>query len=69
MYSMVTVVNNILYHICGEGNGNHQYSCPENPVDRGASGAAVHGVAQSRTRLKRLSSSSMPYLKVAKSKS
>ena len=43
----------------GEGNGNPlQYSCLENPVDRGAWWAAVHGVTQSRTRLKRLSSSS-----------
>ena len=42
-----------------EGNGNPlQYSCLENPRDRGAWWAAVHGVAQSRTRLKRLSSSS-----------
>ena len=40
----------------GEGNGNPlQYSCLENPVDRGAWWAAVHRVAQSRTRLKRLS--------------
>ena len=40
----------------GEGNGNKlQYSCLENPVDRGAGWAAVHGVAQSQTRLKRLS--------------
>ena len=40
----------------GEGNGNPlQYSCLENPVDRGAWWAAVHGVARSRTRLKRLS--------------
>ena len=41
----------------GEGNGNPlQYSCLENPVDRGATlWAAVHRVAQSRTRLKRLS--------------
>ena len=31
------------------------YSCLENPVDRGAWWAAVHGVAQSQTRLKRLS--------------
>ena len=38
---------------CGEGNGNPlQYSWLENPVDRKAWGAAVHGVAQSRTRLK-----------------
>ena len=40
----------------GEGNGNPlQYSCLENPVDRGA---AVHRVAQSRTLLEQLSSSS-----------
>ena len=39
-----------------EGNGNPlQYSCLENPVDGGAWWAAVHGVAQSRTQLKRLS--------------
>ena len=43
----------------GEGNGNPlQCSCLENPRDRGAWWAAVCGVAQSRTRLKRLSSSS-----------
>ena len=43
----------------GEGNGNPlQYSCLENPRDRQAWWAAVYGVAQSRTRLKRLSSSS-----------
>ena len=43
----------------GEGNGNPlQYSCLENPRDGGACWAAVYGVAQSRTRLKRLSSSS-----------
>ena len=43
----------------GEGNGNPlQRSCLENPRDRGAWWAAVYGVAQSRTRLKRLSSSS-----------
>ena len=42
----------------GEGNGNPlQYSCLENPRDRGAWWAAVYGVAQSRTQLKRLSSS------------
>ena len=44
----------------GEGNGNPlQCSCLENPRDRGAWWAAIDGVAQSRTRLKRLSSSSM----------
>ena len=43
----------------GEENGNPlQCSCLENPRDRGAWWAAVYGVAQSRTRLKRLSSSS-----------
>ena len=43
----------------GEGNGTPlQCSCLENPRDRGASWAAVYGVAQSRTRLKQLSSSS-----------
>ena len=42
----------------GEGNGNPlQYSCLENPRDGGAWWAAIYGVAQSRTRLKRLSSS------------
>ena len=40
----------------GEGNGNPlQCSCLENPRDGGAWWAAVSGVAQSRTRLKRLS--------------
>ena len=43
----------------GEGNGNPlQCSCLENPRDRAAWWAAVYGVAQSRTLLKRLSSSS-----------
>ena len=36
----------------GEGSGTPlQYSCLENPMDRGAWWAAVHGVARSRTRL------------------
>ena len=36
----------------GEGNGNPlQYSCLENPMNRGAWRAAVHGVAKSQTRL------------------
>ena len=43
----------------GEGNGSPlQCSCLENPRDGGAWWAAIYGVAQSRTRLKRLSSSS-----------
>ena len=37
----------------GEGNGNpFQYSCLENPMDRGACQATVHGVAKSWTRLR-----------------
>ena len=44
----------------GEGNGNPlQCSCLENPRDGGAWWAAVYGIAQSRTRLKRLSSSTL----------
>ena len=36
----------------GEGHGNPlQYSCLENPTDRGASRATVHGVTKNRTRL------------------
>ena len=52
----------VLIYIClmtndGEGNGNPlQYSCQENPMDRGAWWAAVHEVTKSRTRLKRLGS-------------
>ena len=43
----------------GEGNGNPlQCSCLENPRDGGAWWASVYGVAQSRTRMKQLSSSS-----------
>ena len=48
----------------GEGNGNPlQCSCLESPRDRGAWWAAVYGVAQSWTRLKRLSSSSSKAVK------
>ena len=47
----------------GEGNGNPlQCSCLENPRDGGTWWAAFYGVAQSRTQLKRLSSSSRPNL-------
>ena len=36
----------------GEDDGTQlQYSCLENPMDRGAWKAAVHGVSKSRTRL------------------
>ena len=45
--------------IFGEGNGTpFQYSCLDNPMDRGAWWAEVHGVTKSRIRLKRLGSSS-----------
>ena len=38
------------------GQGNPlQYSCLENPMDRGAQWATVHGVTESQTQLKRLS--------------
>ena len=54
----------------GEGNGNPlQCSCLENPRDGGALWTAIYGVAQSRTRVKSLSSSSLagrfksPFLK------
>ena len=44
----------------GEGNGNPlQCSCLENPRDGGAWWAAVYGVAQSRTQLKRLSAAAV----------
>ena len=37
----------------GEGNGNPlQYSCLENPMDRGDWWATVHGVTESQTQLK-----------------
>ena len=43
----------------GGGHGNPlQYSCLENPMDRGAWQATVHRVAKSQTQLKRLSSHS-----------
>ena len=53
------MLNNIVSVLCmlvvgstGEGTGNPlQYSCLENPMDRGAWWAAVHGVTGSRTRL------------------
>ena len=42
----------------GEGNGSPlQYSCLENPMDRGTWWAAVHGVAKSWTRLSDFTSS------------
>ena len=54
-----TQLKRLTLHACiGEGHGNPlQYSCLENPRDRGAWWAAVYGVTQNRTRLKQLSSS------------
>ena len=50
-------LQNVMSSCLGEGNGNPlQCSCLENPRDGGAWWAAVYGVAQSRTRLKQLSS-------------
>ena len=50
----------------GEGNGNPlQCSCLENPRDGGAWWAAVYGVAQSWTQLKRCSSSSSSSIKTS----
>ena len=45
----------------GGGHGNPLwYSCLENPIDRGAGRAIVHGVTKSWTRLKRLSTHISP---------
>ena len=52
-------INNLM-HADREGNGNPlQCSCLENPRDGGAWQAALYGVAQSWTQLKRFSSSSL----------
>ena len=49
----------------GEGHRNPlQYSCLENPMDRGAWPTTVHRVTQSRTRLKQLSMQHCPKLQV-----
>ena len=56
---LIHTKSHLLLQCMGEGNGNPlQCSCLENPRDGGAWWAAVYGVAQSRTRMKRLSSSS-----------
>ena len=55
----VLCIRGCLVAAVGEGNGTPlQCSCLENPRDGGAWWAAFYGVAQSQTRLKRLSSSS-----------
>ena len=51
MYNMINIINIAICYI-GEGDGTPlQYSCLENPMDGGAWWAAVHGVAEGRTRL------------------
>ena len=51
-WSLAWGILSITVLISGEGNGNPlQYSCLENPMDRGAWWAAVHGVARSQTWL------------------
>ena len=52
MPSIITIFNVLLRTTFREGSGTPlQYSCLENPMDRGAWWAAVHGVSESRTRL------------------
>ena len=47
----------------GEGNGNPlQYSCLENPMDRGAWWATAYNVVESWTRLKRFSTHTHIYV-------
>jgi len=44
-----TRVQSLGWEDLGEGNGNPlQYSCLENPIDRGAWQSRVHGVANNR---------------------
>ena len=57
MFTLGIIVYIFIYTNLGNGNPL-QYSCLENPRDGGAWWAAVYGVAQSRTRLKQLNSSS-----------
>ena len=52
IHSIAVIDYNWYIEANGEGNGTPlQYSCLENPMDGGASWAAVHGVVKSRTRL------------------
>jgi len=63
LYTTVRLHFHFSLSCIGEGNGNPlQCSCLENPRDGGALCAAIYGVAQSRTRLKRLSSSSSRFI-------
>ena len=50
----------------GKGHGSSlQYSCLENPMDRGAWQATVHGVAKSQTQLKRLSTHASTHISLS----
>ena len=52
LFSFISVLQFSIYRSFIEGNGTPlQYSCLENPMDRGAWQAVVRGVAKSRTRL------------------
>ena len=52
IYRVALCLFRYLSHWLGEGSGNPlQYSCLENPMDRGAWWAAVHGIAKSQTQL------------------
>ena len=49
---MLSLLNGLPQAQAGEGSGTPlQYSCLDNPMDRGAWWAAVHGVAKSQTQL------------------
>ena len=62
-HNLKNILFEYTYLLHGEGNGTPlQYSCLENPMDSRAWWAAISGVAQSWTRLKRLSNSSSTYL-------
>ena len=51
----------------GERNGNPlQYSCLENPMDRGAWRATVHGVRKSQTLLKQLTTHTQTHTTIYK---
>ena len=56
MYMKYAILKSLVMYLLawfiGKGNGTPlQYSCLENPMDRGAWKAAVHGVAGGRARL------------------
>ena len=53
LYTSQRLISNISWVPTGEGNGTPlQYSCLENPMDRGAWWAAVYGVVKSQTQLR-----------------